>query len=195
MDAILEAAARILERESTSSDSRTRTVSTTTIAERAGVSVGSLYQYFPNLDARVSSLLRRFVRTRFKEIDAAIGDVEHLALEEATARLAATLIELELRHRSLVRVLMGWFTRVGNLDLIAEADADAEARLADILARLASKTRPLDPQLAAFFLLHALRNLLGTACYRKPEMLASPEAREELKRLIFGYLRPDVGPD
>lgn len=192
VDAILEAAALILERETPEANPRIRSVSTTTIAERAGVSVGSLYQYFPNLDALVSSLLRRFVRTRWKEIEAAIGDIEHLPLEEATARLAAKLIELELRHRSMIRVLMGWFTRVGNLDLIAEADHDAEAALATILSRLAAKTRPLDPNLAAFFLLHALRNLLGTACYRRPEMLVSAEAHEELRRLIYGYLRPDV---
>jgi len=189
VDAILEAAADILEREA-SGTPPLRRASTTRIAERAGVSVGSLYQYFPDLDALVSSLLRRFVRMRFKEIERTIADREALPLEDAIGLLAGDLIDLELRHRSMIRVLMGWFTRVGNLDLIAEADAEAEVALARILTRLAPQTRAIDPKLGGFILYHALRNLLGTACYRHPEMLASAAASAELKQLIYGYLRP-----
>lgn len=52
--AILEAAARILE-------DRTEPLTTNHIAERAGVSIGSLYQYFPGVDAIVAALLERHV--------------------------------------------------------------------------------------------------------------------------------------
>jgi AcrR family transcriptional regulator len=52
---ILEAAARILERHGFAS------FNTNAIAERAGVSIGSLYQYFPNKDALLSGLLEREV--------------------------------------------------------------------------------------------------------------------------------------
>ena len=130
---------------------------------------------------------------RFQEIERTIGEREDLPLEDAIGLLAGDLIELELRHRSMIRVLMGWFTRVGNLDLIAEADAEAEAALARILARLAPQTRVIDPKLGGFILYHALRNLLGTACYRHPEMLAGEATRTELKQLIYGYLRPGPG--
>ncbi|XDA98429.1 TetR/AcrR family transcriptional regulator [Sulfitobacter sp. LCG007] len=50
--AILEAAARILEQEGRDS------LTTNRIAVRAGVSIGSLYQYFPNKAAILASLLR-----------------------------------------------------------------------------------------------------------------------------------------
>lgn len=50
--AILEGAARILE------DSDAADLTTNRIAERAGVSVGSLYQYFPNKEAILAEILR-----------------------------------------------------------------------------------------------------------------------------------------
>lgn len=64
VDAIVEAAIRILERDGW------RGLTTTTVARRAGVSVGSLYQYFPNREAIVVELLRR--RTR-RLVEAVLG--------------------------------------------------------------------------------------------------------------------------
>ena len=51
VDAILEAAARILESEGFEG------YTTNAIAKRAGVSIGSLYQYFPNKDAVTAALV------------------------------------------------------------------------------------------------------------------------------------------
>ena len=50
VDVVLEAAAQVLER-----DGYTATT-TDLIAERAGVSIGTLYQYFPNKDAILLAL-------------------------------------------------------------------------------------------------------------------------------------------
>ena len=51
VEAILEAAARILETEGLEG------YTTNAIAKRAGVSIGSLYQYFPNKDAITAALM------------------------------------------------------------------------------------------------------------------------------------------
>lgn len=52
-EAILEAAARILESLSFAG------FNTNAVAELAGVSIGSLYQYFPSKDALIVELIRR----------------------------------------------------------------------------------------------------------------------------------------
>ena len=64
VDAIVEASIRILERDGWPG------LTTTAVARRAGVSVGSLYQYFPNREAIVVELLRR--RTR-RLVEAVLG--------------------------------------------------------------------------------------------------------------------------
>ncbi len=50
MQVILEAAARIFEERGTTA------ATTDAIAERAGVSIGSLYQYFPNKESLLATL-------------------------------------------------------------------------------------------------------------------------------------------
>jgi len=54
VETILEAATRILEDGSGS-------ITTNHIARRAGVSIGSLYQYFPNIDAIMAALIKNHV--------------------------------------------------------------------------------------------------------------------------------------
>lgn len=53
VDVLLEAAARVLEERGLAG------YTTNAVAERSGVSVGSLYQYFPNKDALMSALVLR----------------------------------------------------------------------------------------------------------------------------------------
>ncbi len=53
VDAILEGAIRILTRDGFDG------ATTTKIAEAAGVSVGSLYQYFPSMEAIVAALFEK----------------------------------------------------------------------------------------------------------------------------------------
>src|SRR5580698_2166450 len=56
VEAIIEAAAQVFERHGYAAGTTNR------IAERAGVSIGSLYQYFPNKDAILVALSRRHLQ-------------------------------------------------------------------------------------------------------------------------------------
>ena len=67
VNAIIEAAARILE------DQGRDGITTNHIAEKAGVSIGSLYQYFPNKQAILAELLR-------KERSILLEDIKQVAL-------------------------------------------------------------------------------------------------------------------
>lgn len=88
-DTILEAAARVFDEEGMSA-------TTNRIAERAGVSVGSLYQYFPNKQALLHELALRHidraeasfaatlqqVRASRPSLDAVVADLVRLAIRE-----------------------------------------------------------------------------------------------------------------
>jgi len=96
VEAILEAAARILE------DEGHNAFSTNAVARRAGFSIGSLYQYFPSKDAIVGALLQRE--------SALLLEGAVAALNAPTARVAlriliAASVAHQFRRPRLARLL------------------------------------------------------------------------------------------
>lgn len=97
MEAILEAAARILDRQGWGR------FTTNTVAEVAGVSIGSLYQYFPNKLALIEAILRR----HFDEVLSALRFTdEQTSRVERIERLVSGMIAAHSTHPSLHRVLL-----------------------------------------------------------------------------------------
>lgn len=93
---ILEAAARILERHGFAG------YNTNAVAELAGVSIGSLYQYFPNKDALVAALVERETAVLLDELSAATADASFLA---GRRRMIRAAIAHQMRRPVLARLL------------------------------------------------------------------------------------------
>lgn len=94
--AIVEAAARILE------DKGFRGYNTNDVAARAGVSIGSLYQYFPNKDAITKALLRRETEPLSAALEQ-VGDAPSLA--EGLRHFIHAAVAHQLRRPVLARLL------------------------------------------------------------------------------------------
>jgi AcrR family transcriptional regulator len=99
VEAVYEAAARILEETGLAS------LNTNVIAERAGVSVGSLYQYFPSKDAVVAGLLRRKRAELLADIRAVVQNHSDFSFKEATGRLIQAALRHQLERPGLARIL------------------------------------------------------------------------------------------
>jgi AcrR family transcriptional regulator len=98
-DAILQAAARILERQGS------EVLTTNLVAELAGVSIGSLYQYYPTKEAIFAELIREMRRQMHDDLVAATEASMGLGLEaEIDALVAATLCH-HLRNPELAHAL------------------------------------------------------------------------------------------
>jgi AcrR family transcriptional regulator len=93
--AILEAAARILEREGFEG------YTTNAVAERAGVSIGSLYQYFPNKDAITKALIQRETSALLADIDA----IDRSDPTQGILHLIRAAVAHQLRRPALARLL------------------------------------------------------------------------------------------
>lgn len=96
VEAILEAAARIIETDGLAA------CSTNAVALRAGVSIGSLYQYFPNRDALTVALIER-------ETAQLLDDVQRVHVhDDALARIRALVqasVAHQLRRPELARII------------------------------------------------------------------------------------------
>jgi len=93
---ILEAAARILERHGFAG------YNTNAVAELAGVSIGSLYQYFPNKDALIAALVERETAVLLDELSAATADASFLT---GRRRMIRAAIAHQMRRPVLARLL------------------------------------------------------------------------------------------
>src|SRR3954451_17491446 len=67
--------------------------STNRIADVAGVSVGSLYQYFPCKEALVLAVIERHNRDIMQAVGQALVEMESLPLEEAVRKLVTVAVE------------------------------------------------------------------------------------------------------
>ena len=87
VDSILQAAQSIL------SDEGYERASTNYIADVAGVSIGSLYQYFPSKEAIIASLVEKTVVEAAERIREELVACMGLPLEESTPRLIRIILE------------------------------------------------------------------------------------------------------
>jgi len=96
VEAIVEAAARILETRGLEG------YTTNAVAERAGVSIGSLYQYFPNKDAITLALIARESAPLMQEVGEAAAETDwRIALD----RMIGAAVRHQLRRPDLARLL------------------------------------------------------------------------------------------
>jgi AcrR family transcriptional regulator len=190
VDAIVEASARVLARHGYAASTTNR------IAERAGVSIGSLYEYFPNKDSVLAALLERHT---------AEGGAQVLgALEAAIARGAG----LRERVRTLVEALLRQHRRSPELHRVLFEEmphppgADAcVLRLEDALAhafRAALEREPgcrlPDPDLAAHLVVQTAEALAHRFVLHGIHGMPEGRFAEEVTRLLMRYLAAD-GPE
>lgn len=96
VEIIVEAAARILEQYGLDN------FTTNAVAERAGVSIGSIYQYFPQKSALIGTLITRETSRLVKDAEAAIGQPSGISALVTVIRAA---VAHQLRRPILARLL------------------------------------------------------------------------------------------
>jgi AcrR family transcriptional regulator len=182
VNAILDAVARIV------AEGEER-LNTNLAAKRAGVSVGSLYQYFSSKEALLAALMRRVMRSRAAILEAEVARGGELPLLLLARRLVDALVDAR-RDTRLERALVFLFVRLRETDVVRALDAELMRIARDTLAGMAHRTRPVDPDIAAFLLVHSLRTVLTVAAVERPELLRNETFRDELARMMASYLAP-----
>jgi len=186
VDALIEATARILVREGFDQASTNR------IAAKAGVSVGSLYQYFPCKEALVAAVMERHNRQLMQVVRNALAEVAALPMQEAVRKLLAAAIEAHRIDPQLHRVLAEQIPRTGKLENIEAFNRETYAMFRTYLEAHRDEFRAIDPALAAFVCVTSIEALTHTAVLHHPEILtdsATGALVEEATRLIVGYLQ------
>jgi AcrR family transcriptional regulator len=175
---ILEAAAQILE------TGGLEAFTTNAVAERAGVSIGTLYQYFADKNAVLLALARQEMETTVVAARRAIAPAEGL---EPAARVRA-LIRVVInafggRARARKAVVQAILAQGMGVEMMAPAAA--------FLASGAGVDSPSSRPLSTEQLFVLSRSILGTiraAVLEEQPFLRSPVFEDEIVRLVVAYV-------
>lgn len=168
--AILEAAAQVLER-----DDQGR-FTTNAVAARAGVSIGSLYRYFPNKTAILLALARNARAATEQRMILALTGASGLAPDRAAIRAFLQAFAGQRQTR-----------QVAVTALLVDNAGAAHGGVAAIAGLLRDRNgRPLPP-LRATVLTQALRGAMRAAVLEDGARLTSPAFEDELVALARAY--------
>ena len=186
VDALIEATARILVREGFDKASTNR------IAERAGVSVGSLYQYYPGKEALVAAVIDRHNREIMRVVRAALAEVALQPIEKAVRRLVAVAIEAHRIDPRLHRVIAEQLPRTGRLANLEAFNRETYSLFRTYLESRRDEIRKVDLGLATFVCVTSIEALAHTAVLHRAERLSDEVVAtliDETTRLVVRYLR------
>jgi len=180
VEAILEAATDILIRHGAGR------LTTNRIAERAGVNIASLYQYFPGKHAIIAELRRRHGAKERAAVRRVLVEGRGSDLEAMLRALVSMGVAAHAVNPELHRVFTEELPALRYLEISA-ADASLIAEFRALVTRSATGLR--DPDLTMWMVATAAGAVIHRAVVERPDDLTNGSIADELVRLLVRYLR------
>jgi len=186
VQALLDATARVLTREGYDRASTNR------IAATAGVSVGSLYQYFPNKEALVAALVARHNREMLDLLSEALKEVASLDLATAIAKLVRAAVDAHRVDPALHRVFDEQVPRMGQLAKIEALQGETFQLVRSYLEKRRNEISVRDLDSTTSILVTTVEALTHQFVIHRPGVPERDRDRfiDEVTRLVVGYLQP-----
>jgi AcrR family transcriptional regulator len=166
-------------------------LNTTEIARVAGVSVGSLYQYFPNKESLIAALLLKLDDDALCYLAENLLESSALALEDLSYLIVLASIRTYADDRALWSCLLASSDEIGAERKRAPMEAKWHELFAGVLAKSVPQIDAGRRELSAYLLRQVLRSSLERIVSERPSMLDDPRLADELTELVWGYLRRD----
>jgi AcrR family transcriptional regulator len=198
VEAILEATTHILTQEGYDKANTNR------IAERAGISIGSLYQYFPNKESLMAALIEQHSNEIAQLMESKLKNLSDAPLEIAIPALIKAVIAAHAIDPCLHQVLSEEIPRSERSQQVHKADE----RIAELLRayltrwndapqeRLSPKEtlrerqriRPQNLEMTVFILMRTIETLCHSAVIEKPDFVSNHQFEQEVANLVLLYL-------
>lgn len=182
VEAILDAAARIF------TEAGFDRASTNAIAERAGVSVGSLYQYFPNKLSLLAGLRERHLRRHARRLCAACERCGGMPLPEAIRELVEDTAECFVEQGSLTRLYHHELPHPDGDEPARVAVRAAREAVHALLAAHRAELRVADLNDAALFVCTMASSVMKAAACDRPDQLRNGRIADELATALLHHL-------
>jgi AcrR family transcriptional regulator len=182
VEAILTATAHIL------IESGLEKFTTNRVAELAGVSIGSLYQYFPNKKALLFALAQQQAEQMLQLAQEHLTEVEHLTIPEVVQHIVQAAIAAHSVNPRLHQVLHQQMSR--DQVMPAGAEPQVENLLRSFLEQRRDQLKPNNLDLTVFIVSCTIESLIQRAILEQSTWLTNGELEQEITTLLSGYLLP-----
>jgi AcrR family transcriptional regulator len=162
-------------------------LTTTRVALRAGVSIGTLYQYFPNKSALLQAALNRHMNEVTEAVERVCREQKANALQHMATALINTFLETKMKDAKASAALYSVSSDVDGAKIVQQTGVRTNKAIVEMLST-ARETMTKDPQLVASMLQGAM---VGVS--RRLLESGSPEKqfdalRQELIFFVCAYL-------
>ena len=180
VSAILIATTRILTEEGYDKFNTNR------VAELAGVSVGSLYQYFPNKAALLYALGEHHANEMAQLAQHHLEDLGDRSILEVLQQIIKAVLAAYAVNPKLYRILHQQVPRSEEMQKLD--DARIEQMLHAFLSLHRDQLRPQNLDITVFIVSRTIKALLYDAIADRPNLLKNGELEQELMRMLSSYL-------
>jgi AcrR family transcriptional regulator len=180
VEAILIATAHILTVEGYNQFNTNR------VAELAGVSIGSLYQYFPNKEALIFALAEHHANEMLELVRYHLEELEDTSISAVLHQLVKAALAAHAVNPSLHRVLNEQIPRSEEMRKLAETKM--ELMLRSFLEQRCDLIQPKNLDLTVFIVGRTIEALTHGAVLDRPELLKNDLLEQEITTLLSSYL-------
>lgn len=182
VESIVSATARVLVKDGYEKTTTNR------VAEVAGVSVGSLYQYFPSKEALVVAVMERHCSELSAVLEARLAELSGAPVPEVARALVERILEMHRVNPRLHKVLHEQVPRIGALALMEQLLQRLVQLVGGYLVAHRDEISARDPELAAFVLVTSVEALIHRSLLARPQLFEDGTLAEEAMALVLRYL-------
>jgi len=163
-------------------------LTTTRVAERAGVSVGTLYQYFPDKQSLLAAVLERHLLRVVEAVETACAEAAGRSTETIARASVGAFFDAKFAEPETSAALYAVAAELGGAAVVQRLTRRTQQVLAHTLAG-ASDGPPLDAGLAAFVLATAVAGPVQALLAARAPRAHRAAVRAQLVAMACAYLR------
>jgi AcrR family transcriptional regulator len=190
-DLILDTAADLL------ANGGVEAINTNALAERAGISVGSVYQYFSNKEAILTALGERYMQQLSSNTVAALQqDISGLDFAAMVDRVIDPMIDFERKHPAFRYLSAGQDGQISLAQAAQQVDHEILMTIYDLLLRVSPDLNPIQGwQIARMTkaLYKAMSYLIGQEKEIHNDSGDVDVMIAQMKRMMANYLEENLG--
>lgn len=162
-------------------------VTTNKIAELAGVSIGSVYQYFPSKEALVGAILDQQIERNQKRFEAKLKEADGKSFDELIKIMVQAAADTYLGNRKIMSILFEQAPQLQKTEHVLKVRKHVTAQLKQVLERYKGEVRPKNLDAAVFVSVNAALGVFQMMLLSYPDGIKESELVREVSVLIRRY--------